>query len=56
MFIFTTNQELWTHELMCCIMGCYRSLGLKEFLNQFNLLYICIYLYLQHIKNYGYVS
>jgi hypothetical protein len=36
MFIFTTNQELWTRKLM----GCDYSLDLKEFLNQLNLLYI----------------
>jgi hypothetical protein len=40
MFILTTDQELCTCELMCHIMGCGHSLGLKEFLDQFNLLYI----------------
>jgi hypothetical protein len=34
MFIFTTHKELWARELMDRIMGCDRSLGLKEFLNQ----------------------
>jgi hypothetical protein len=28
----------------------------KEFLNELNLLYICVGLYLQQIKNYEYVS
>jgi hypothetical protein len=32
---------------MSCIMGYGHSLDLKEFLNQLNLLYIYIYLYLQ---------
>jgi hypothetical protein len=36
------------------IMGCNHSLGLKDFLNELNLLYICIYLYLQQIKSYEY--
>jgi hypothetical protein len=45
MFIFTTDQELCSRELMCRIMGCGHSLGLIEFLDQLNLLYICIYLY-----------
>jgi hypothetical protein len=40
MFILTTDQELWTRELMCRIMGCDHSLGIKEFLDQLNLLYI----------------
>jgi hypothetical protein len=40
MFILTIDQELWAHELMCCIMGCDNSLGLKEILDQLNLLYI----------------
>jgi hypothetical protein len=36
---------------------CYdHSLDLKEFLNQFNLLYIYIYLYLQQIKSYEHMS
>ncbi len=47
MFIFTTDQELWARELMCRIMGRDHSLGLKEFLDQLNLLYIWICLYLQ---------
>jgi hypothetical protein len=34
-------------------MGCNHSLDLKELLNQFNLFYIFICLYLQHIKSYG---
>jgi hypothetical protein len=38
MFILTTDQELWTHELMCCIIGCDHSLDLKVFLDQLNLL------------------
>jgi hypothetical protein len=45
MFIFTTDQKLWTHELMCYIMGCDYSLCLKEFLDQHNLVYIWICLY-----------
>jgi hypothetical protein len=28
----------------------------KEFLNQLNLLYICIYLYVQQMKSYEHVS
>jgi hypothetical protein len=42
MFILTTCQELCAHELMCRIMDCDHYLGLKEFLDQFNLLYIWI--------------
>jgi hypothetical protein len=38
------------------IMGYNHSLRLKEFLNQLNLLYICICLYLQQIKSYGHTS
>jgi hypothetical protein len=45
MFILIRDQELCTHELMCRIMGCDHSLGLKEFLDQLNLLYIWICLY-----------
>jgi hypothetical protein len=37
-------------------MGCDHSLGLKEFLDQLNFLYIWICLYLQQIKSYGHVS
>jgi hypothetical protein len=40
MFILTTDQGLCVCELMCHIMGCDQSLGFKEFLDQFNLLYI----------------
>jgi hypothetical protein len=36
-FIFTTDQELWTREIMSCIIGCDHSLDLKELLNQLNL-------------------
>jgi hypothetical protein len=42
MFTHITYQELWAHALMCHIMGCDNSLGLKEFLDQLNLLYIWI--------------
>jgi hypothetical protein len=52
MFILTTDQELCACEVMCCIMGYDHSLGLKEFLDQLNLLYIWIYLYLQQINSY----
>jgi hypothetical protein len=45
MFIVITDQELWARELMCRIMRCDHSLGLKEFSDQLNLLYIWIYLY-----------
>jgi hypothetical protein len=45
MFILTTDQELWIRELMCHIIGCNYSPGLKEFLDQLNLLYIWICLY-----------
>jgi hypothetical protein len=41
---------------MCCIMNYDHSLSLKEFLDQLNLLYIWICLYLQQIKSYGHVS
>jgi hypothetical protein len=34
-------------------MSCNQSLSLKEVLNQLNLFYICICLYLQYIKNHG---
>jgi hypothetical protein len=40
MFILITYQELWSCELMCRIMGWDHYMGLKEFLDQFNLLYI----------------
>jgi hypothetical protein len=40
MIILTTDQELWARELMWRIMGCDHSLGLQEFLDQLNLLYI----------------
>jgi hypothetical protein len=30
MFIFTINQDLWTHELMDHIIGCEHSLGRKD--------------------------
>jgi hypothetical protein len=43
-------------ELMGHIMCYDHSLSLKEFVNQLNLLYICICLYLQQIKSYGHVS
>jgi hypothetical protein len=46
MFILTTDQELWACEIMGHIIGYDYSLGLKEFLNQLNLLYIYICLYL----------
>jgi uncharacterized membrane protein YeiB len=46
MFILTTDQELWTHELMCRIMSYDYSLGLIELLDQLNLLFIWICLYL----------
>jgi hypothetical protein len=45
MFILTTDHELWAHELMCRIIGYDHSLGLKEFLDKLNLLYIWICLY-----------
>jgi hypothetical protein len=45
MFILTIDQELWSRELTCCIMGCDHSLCLKEILYQLNLLYIWISLY-----------
>jgi hypothetical protein len=45
MFILTTEQELYTRELMCRIMGCDHFVILKEFLDQLNLLYIWICLY-----------
>jgi hypothetical protein len=45
MFILTTDQELWARELMYRIMGYGHSPGLKEFLDQLNVLYIWICLY-----------
>jgi hypothetical protein len=51
-FIFTTDQVLCGHELVERIMKCDHSMGLKECLNQLNLLYIYICLYLQHTKSY----
>jgi hypothetical protein len=45
MFIFITDQELWVRELMSCIMGCDHSLGLKEILNQLNLLYLYMFIF-----------
>jgi hypothetical protein len=56
MFILTIDQELWACELMCHIMDCDNYLDLKEFLDQLNLLYICICLYLQYIKSYEHMS
>jgi hypothetical protein len=56
MFIFTTDQELWACELIHCIMSCDHSLDIKEYLNQLNLFFIYICLYLQQIKSYGHVS
>jgi hypothetical protein len=41
---------------MCRIMGWDHYMGLKEFLDQFNLLYIWISLYLEQIKSYEHVS
>jgi hypothetical protein len=41
---------------MCRIMSCDPSLGVKEFLDQLNLLYIWICLYLQQIKSYEHAS
>jgi hypothetical protein len=35
MFIFTTDQELYAHELMGRIMGCNHSLARKIYLNSF---------------------
>jgi hypothetical protein len=52
MFIFTIDQEFWTCEVMGRIMCYDHFLGLKEFLSQLNLPYICICLYLQQIKSY----
>jgi hypothetical protein len=36
MIIFTTDQKLWTRELMKRIISYDHSLSLKEFLNQLN--------------------
>jgi hypothetical protein len=38
------------------VMGCEHYLGLKEFLNQLNLLYIYRCLYLQQTNSYRHVS
>jgi hypothetical protein len=43
--LYLQQAEIWARELMCRIMGCNHSLGLKEFLDQLNLLYIWICLY-----------
>jgi hypothetical protein len=40
MFILTIDEELYAREVMRRIMACNHSPGLKEFLNQLNLLYI----------------
>jgi hypothetical protein len=56
MFILTIDEELCARELMCHIMGCNYSLSLKEFLDQLNLIYILICLYLQQIKSYEHTT
>jgi hypothetical protein len=40
MLILTTDQELLTCKIMYRIIGYDHSLSLREFLDQFNLLYI----------------
>jgi hypothetical protein len=42
-------------SLMCHIISCDHSLVIQDFLNQLNLLSICICLYLQQIKSYVHV-
>jgi hypothetical protein len=49
MCIFIIDQELLAHELMGRIIDCDHSLSFKQFLNQLDLLYIYIFLYLQQI-------
>jgi hypothetical protein len=47
MFIFVTDQELWTPELMGRIMGCNHSLGRKDifkFIYCFMILFPTIYI------------
>jgi hypothetical protein len=56
MFILTTDLELCAHEITCHIIDCDHYLGFKEFLDQLNLLYILICLYLQQIKSYEHTS
>jgi hypothetical protein len=49
-------EVVLSQALVCRIMGCDHSLGHKEFLDQFNLLYIWICLLLQQIKSYRHMS
>jgi hypothetical protein len=47
MFIFATDQELWTHELMDRIMSCDHSLGQKDilkFVYCFIILFLTVYI------------
>jgi hypothetical protein len=48
MFIFITDQELWTHELMDRIMCCDHSLSQKDilkFIYCFMILFLTVYLF-----------
>jgi hypothetical protein len=48
MFIFATNQELWSHELMDCIVGCNHSLCRKDilkFIYCFMILFLTVYIF-----------
>jgi hypothetical protein len=48
MFMFVTDQELWTRELMDRIMGCDHSLGQKDilkFIYCFMILFFMVYIF-----------
>jgi hypothetical protein len=48
MFIFTIDQELYTHELMDRIMGCNHSVGQKDilkFVYCFMILFLIVYIF-----------
>jgi hypothetical protein len=48
MFIFTTDQELWTFELMYRIMSCDHSLDQKDILKLiycFMIIFLIIYIF-----------
>jgi hypothetical protein len=48
MFIFVTDQELWTHELMDHIMNCDHSLAQKDilkFIYYFMIIFLTVYIF-----------
>jgi hypothetical protein len=47
MFVFVTDQKLWTHELMDCIMGYEHFLNRKDilkFIYYFTIIFLIIYI------------